>query len=107
MIKVTDFEYFIFIAFTLKFGTKVCFLKVVTLAGGICEPLLTRSSYSIQLYSKNFFFVFSVNEGELKRLKDAFRRVSTVSGFMTEMLFIREVLWDGVPPKIAQVQSSI
>ena len=45
----------------------------------------------------------AVNEGELKRLKDAFRRVSTVSGFMTEVLFIREVLWDGVPPKIAQV----
>lgn len=44
-----------------------------------------------------------VNEAELKRLKDAFRRVSTVSGFMTEMLFIREVLWDGVPPKIAQL----
>ena len=45
----------------------------------------------------------SVNEAELKRLKDAFRRVSTVSGFMTESLFVREVLWDGVPPKIAQV----
>ena len=45
----------------------------------------------------------AVNECEFKRLKDAFRRVSTVSGFMTEVLFIREVLWDGVPPKIAQV----
>ena len=45
MIKVTDLEYFIFIAFTLKFGVKVCFPKAVALAGGICEPLLTCSSY--------------------------------------------------------------
>ena len=64
------------------------------------------------VYSKNLFDLIktimyvSVNEAELKRLKDAFRRVSTVSGFMTESLFVREVLWDGVPPKIAQVYNS-
>lgn len=44
-----------------------------------------------------------VTDAELKRLKDAFKRVSTISGFMTENLFMREVLWDGVPPKIAQL----
>ena len=53
------------------------------------------------------FSVFSVNDAELKRLKDAFRRVSTASGFITELLFVREILWDGVPPKIAQVNISL
>ena len=53
------------------------------------------------------FSDFSVNDAELKRLKDAFRRVSTASGFITELLFVREILWDGVPPKIAQVNTSL
>ncbi|XP_060562624.1 ubiquitin carboxyl-terminal hydrolase 32-like [Ruditapes philippinarum] len=44
-----------------------------------------------------------VTDAELKRLKDAFKRVSTLSGFMTETVFMREVLWDGVPTKIAQL----
>ena len=45
----------------------------------------------------------SVSDAELKRLKDAFKRVPSVSGFMSENVFMREVLWDGVPPKLAQV----
>ena len=45
MIKVTDLEYFIFIAFTLKFGVKSLIPKAVTLARGIREPLLTCSSF--------------------------------------------------------------
>ena len=45
MIKVTDLEYFIFIAFTLKFGAKSLLPKAVALAGGISEPLLTCSNY--------------------------------------------------------------
>lgn len=44
-----------------------------------------------------------MSDAELKRLKDAFKRVPTVNGFMSENVFMREVLWDGVPPKIAQV----
>ncbi|XP_052801941.1 ubiquitin carboxyl-terminal hydrolase 32-like [Mya arenaria] len=44
-----------------------------------------------------------VTDAELKRLKDAFKRVSTIGGFMTETVFMREVLWDTVPPKIAQM----
>ncbi|XP_071094049.1 ubiquitin carboxyl-terminal hydrolase 32-like isoform X1 [Haliotis cracherodii] len=44
-----------------------------------------------------------VNDNETKRLKEAFKRASTLGGYMTENLFIREVLWDGVPPKLAQL----
>ncbi|XP_041349176.1 ubiquitin carboxyl-terminal hydrolase 32-like [Gigantopelta aegis] len=44
-----------------------------------------------------------VSENECKRLKEAFKRASTLNGLMTESLFIREVLWDGVPPKLAQL----
>jgi hypothetical protein len=48
------------------------------------------------------FFV-PVNEAELKRLKDAFKRTSTINGCMTKPLFVREVLGDGVPPNISEV----
>ena len=48
--------------------------------------------------------LFSVSENELKRLKDAFKRSSTLSGFMTRNVFIREVLGDGVPIKLAEVR---
>ncbi|KAK7480047.1 hypothetical protein BaRGS_00028684 [Batillaria attramentaria] len=44
-----------------------------------------------------------VSEAELKRLKEAFKRASTLSGWMTENLFVREVLWDGVPQRLAQL----
>ncbi|XP_076452524.1 ubiquitin carboxyl-terminal hydrolase 32-like isoform X2 [Babylonia areolata] len=44
-----------------------------------------------------------VSEAELKRLKEAFKRSSTMNGCMTETLFSREVLLDGVPPKLAQL----
>ena len=45
MIKVTDLEYFIFIAFTLKFDVKSLLSEAVTLAGGIRELLLTCSTF--------------------------------------------------------------
>ena len=48
MIKVTDFEYFIFIAFTLKFGLKSLLSEGVTMAGGIREPLLTCPSFQVR-----------------------------------------------------------
>ncbi|CAI9715032.1 ubiquitin carboxyl-terminal hydrolase 32-like [Octopus vulgaris] len=44
-----------------------------------------------------------VTEAEMKRLKNAFKRTSNLNGLMTEGLFIREVLWEGVPPKFAQL----
>uniref|UniRef100_A0A8C3JJZ1 Ubiquitin carboxyl-terminal hydrolase 32 n=1 Tax=Calidris pygmaea TaxID=425635 RepID=A0A8C3JJZ1_9CHAR len=40
---------------------------------------------------------------ELKRLKDAFKRTCGLSCYMTQQCFIREVLGDGVPPKVAEV----
>uniref|UniRef100_A0A7N8YIJ3 Ubiquitin carboxyl-terminal hydrolase 32 n=1 Tax=Mastacembelus armatus TaxID=205130 RepID=A0A7N8YIJ3_9TELE len=40
---------------------------------------------------------------ELKRLKDAFKRTSGLSCYMTQQCFYREVLGDGVPPKVAEV----
>ncbi|XP_062407910.1 ubiquitin carboxyl-terminal hydrolase 32 isoform X2 [Sardina pilchardus] len=44
-----------------------------------------------------------VTDVELKRLKDAFKRTSGVSYYMTQQCFYREVLGDGVPPKVAEV----
>uniref|UniRef100_A0A673Y798 Ubiquitin carboxyl-terminal hydrolase 32 n=1 Tax=Salmo trutta TaxID=8032 RepID=A0A673Y798_SALTR len=40
---------------------------------------------------------------ELKRLKDAFKRTSGLSYYMAQQCFYREVLGDGVPPKVAEV----
>ena len=42
-----------------------------------------------------------VTDAELKRLKEAFKRSSTLNGFMTKPVFIREVLGDGFPPVLA------
>ncbi|NWR84679.1 UBP32 hydrolase, partial [Furnarius figulus] len=45
----------------------------------------------------------TVTDIELKRLKDAFKRTCGLSYYMTQQCFIREVLGDGVPPKVAEV----
>ena len=47
--------------------------------------------------------VSTVTDVELKRLKDAFKRTSGVSYYMTQQCFYKEVLGDGVPPKVAEV----
>ncbi|XP_064880257.1 ubiquitin carboxyl-terminal hydrolase 32-like isoform X1 [Oncorhynchus nerka] len=44
-----------------------------------------------------------VTDVELKRLKDAFKRTSGLSFYMAQQCFYREVLGDGVPPKVAEV----
>ncbi|KAI5098892.1 ubiquitin carboxyl-terminal hydrolase 32 isoform X2 [Silurus meridionalis] len=44
-----------------------------------------------------------VTDVELKRLKDAFKRTSGLSAYMTQQCFFKEVLGDGVPPKVAEV----
>ncbi|XP_062328553.1 ubiquitin carboxyl-terminal hydrolase 32 isoform X2 [Osmerus eperlanus] len=44
-----------------------------------------------------------VTDVELKRLKDAFKRTSGLSCYMTQQCFYREVLGDGVPPKVTEV----
>ena len=57
MIKVTDLEYFIFIAFTLKFGVKSLLSEGGdTGRGGIHEPLLTcSSSYSLRSEAESHY----------------------------------------------------
>lgn len=44
-----------------------------------------------------------VTDVELKRLKDAFKRTSGVSCYMSQQSFYREVLGDAVPLKVAEV----
>ncbi|ELT99007.1 hypothetical protein CAPTEDRAFT_129894 [Capitella teleta] len=44
-----------------------------------------------------------VTDAELQRLRDAFKRSSTLSNHMTCNLFTREVLGDGVPPRLAEL----
>ena len=60
MIKVTDFEYFIFIAFTLKFDVKSLLSEGVGMSQGIREPLFTCSSY-LELCSECLIKVFDNN----------------------------------------------
>uniref|UniRef100_A0AAQ5Z4W9 Ubiquitin carboxyl-terminal hydrolase 32 n=1 Tax=Amphiprion ocellaris TaxID=80972 RepID=A0AAQ5Z4W9_AMPOC len=48
-------------------------------------------------------FNITITDVELKRLKDAFKRTSGLSYYMTQQCFYREVLGDGVPPKVAEV----
>lgn len=59
------------------------------------------------LFSSSFLPIFSfwisVTDVELKRLKDAFKRTCGLSYYMGQHCFIREVLGDGVPPKVAEV----
>ena len=45
----------------------------------------------------------SVSETELKRLKEAFKRSSSLSGYMSKTAFFREVLGDNVPLRLAEV----
>uniref|UniRef100_A0A4W3JWA4 Ubiquitin carboxyl-terminal hydrolase 32 n=1 Tax=Callorhinchus milii TaxID=7868 RepID=A0A4W3JWA4_CALMI len=48
-------------------------------------------------------FFNAVTDVELKRLKDAFKRTSGLSIYMTQQCFVKEVLGDGVPLKVAEV----
>uniref|UniRef100_A0A670Z3P7 Ubiquitin carboxyl-terminal hydrolase 32 n=1 Tax=Pseudonaja textilis TaxID=8673 RepID=A0A670Z3P7_PSETE len=50
-----------------------------------------------------FLLFNTVTDVELKRLKDAFKRTCGLSCYMSQQCFIREVLGDGVPPKVAEV----
>lgn len=45
-----------------------------------------------------------VTEEELQRLRLAFKRASGVGGVMPQTTFAREVLGDGVPPKVIEVR---
>ena len=48
-------------------------------------------------------FHFAVSDEEMQRLRIAFKRCSGVTGFVSQQIFAREVLGDGVPTKIAEV----
>lgn len=61
------------------------------------NPLINRYSLFLSLSAS------PVTDVELKRLKDAFKRTSGLSFYMTQQCFYREVLGDGVPPKVAEV----
>lgn len=50
---------------------------------------------------------FTVKDTEMKRSKDAFKRVATLGGQMSDIVFCREVLGDGVPAGIANVSSEL
>ncbi|PSN41510.1 hypothetical protein C0J52_07225 [Blattella germanica] len=43
-----------------------------------------------------------VTDAELKRLKEAFKRVSTLNGCITKQSFIKDVLGEGVPTPVAE-----
>jgi len=47
--------------------------------------------------------MFSVSDTELKRLKEAFKRTSSLSGHMAKFAFFREILGDNVPLRLAEV----
>ena len=69
-------------------------LKLVCFVFGVCfETIL--------------LVCIAVNEDELKRLRLAFKRIAGASGVMGKSLFIREVLGESVPPKLAEVQYKV
>ncbi|XP_068086711.1 ubiquitin carboxyl-terminal hydrolase 32 [Anabrus simplex] len=43
-----------------------------------------------------------VTDAELKRLKEAFKRVSTLNGCITKQSFVKDVLGEGVPSPVAE-----
>ncbi|XP_046386606.1 ubiquitin carboxyl-terminal hydrolase 32 isoform X1 [Ischnura elegans] len=43
-----------------------------------------------------------VSEAELKRLKEAFKRVSTLNGSITKHAFVKDVIGEGVPSTVAE-----
>lgn len=44
-----------------------------------------------------------VSDSELKRIREAFKRVSNVNGFISKSSFLKEVLGEGVPRHIAEL----
>lgn len=63
-------------------------------------------NYFIVLIPKLFIHLclcILVSDLELKRLREAFKRLSPVNGAITKHSFIKEVLGDGVPLSIADV----
>ena len=78
--------------------------------GKCCQVLATKMlSWGCVLSQSTFHVVMllcSVTESELKRLKEAFKRSSSLSGYMSKNAFFREVLGDNVPLRLAEVTCS-
>jgi ubiquitin carboxyl-terminal hydrolase 6/32 len=55
------------------------------------------------LFNSGKFSCVSVTDLELKRLKEAFKRVSTLNGCITKQSFIKDVMGEGVPTPVAEV----
>uniref|UniRef100_A0A3Q4MGY3 ubiquitinyl hydrolase 1 n=1 Tax=Neolamprologus brichardi TaxID=32507 RepID=A0A3Q4MGY3_NEOBR len=66
----------------------------------ILVSTISSDGVSLLSYKQHLALITDV---ELKRLKDAFKRTSGLSYYMTQQCFYREVLGDGVPPKVAEV----
>lgn len=54
-------------------------------------------------FLKPFRLFILVSDSELKRLREAFKRLLPLNGAITKHSFIKEVLGDGVPLSIADV----
>ena len=54
-----------------------------------------------------FLIFFLVTSLELERLQEAYKRACGFSGIMKEAVFVRDVLGDNVPVKLAQVKLAI
>lgn len=44
-----------------------------------------------------------VTPGLLKRLEETFKRTSSSNGYLPQVTFLRDVMGDGVPQKLAEV----
>lgn len=55
------------------------------------------------LFNSGILACVSVTDAELKRLKEAFKRVSTLNGCITKQSFIKDVMGEGVPTPVAEV----
>ena len=62
-----------------------------------------KDTTTMFLFIIGYFCQPTVKEMEMKRSKDAFKRVATLGGQMSDIVFSREVLGDGVPDGIANV----
>nr|CAD7202434.1 unnamed protein product [Timema douglasi] len=45
----------------------------------------------------------AITDAELKRIKEAFKRVSSINGCITKQSFFKDVLGEGVPTQVAEV----
>lgn len=68
----------------------------------LARQQINYSSFEIHIHYGITCFI-TVTDAELKRLKEAFKRVSTLNGCITKQSFIKDVLGEGVPTPVAEV----